>query len=126
MHECRFAKEHEGEYDWVRKNEGHKGVQVLLLLPSSSSCWQTCCSYVVTILSAGLAIHDGRALEQCASSSSAHAWPFALVAFSGRVQLLLLLLLQAVALQSDGVTALNSIVIFPTTCSFSSTMRNSL
>lgn len=26
--ECRFAKEHEGQYDWVRKNEGHKGVQV--------------------------------------------------------------------------------------------------
>ncbi len=29
--DCRFAKEHEGQYDWVRKNEGHKGVQVTLL-----------------------------------------------------------------------------------------------
>lgn len=24
-----FAKEHQGEYDWVRKNEGHKGVQAV-------------------------------------------------------------------------------------------------
>lgn len=28
LHVFRFAKEHNGEYDWVRKNEGHKGVQV--------------------------------------------------------------------------------------------------
>lgn len=25
----KFAKEHEGQYDWVRKNEGHKGVQAV-------------------------------------------------------------------------------------------------
>ena len=29
--DCRFAKEHEGQYDWVCKNEGHKGVQVTSL-----------------------------------------------------------------------------------------------
>lgn len=26
----KFAQEHKGEYDWVRKNEGHKGVQAVI------------------------------------------------------------------------------------------------
>lgn len=29
---CSFAKQHEGQYDWVVKNEGHKGVKVKVVV----------------------------------------------------------------------------------------------
>ena len=40
---CRFAKEHQGQFDWVRKNEGHKGVQVM---PSLELLRFSCSLYV--------------------------------------------------------------------------------
>ena len=72
---CRFAKEHEGEYDWVRKNEGHKGVQVQkvwLQVIDDFNSWSTVTSLVATLTLTWMQLSCNSMHSACGCQCSIH------------------------------------------------------